>query len=85
MKLACQESKAPGETFAQKLKNLEKYGFEGVELSGAELLKPAGLDERVAALRDSPVQASSSCGGVDAQMVSPDPALRRQCIGGQGQ
>ena len=82
MKLACQENKAPGATFAERLKNLEKYGFEGVELNGAELLKPGGVDERVAALRDSPLQASSSCGGVDAQLVSPDPGMRRQCIDG---
>ncbi len=82
MKLACQEMKAPGATFAERLKNLEKYGFDGVELSGAELLKPGGVDERLAALRDSPLEASSSCGGVDAQLVSPDPALRRKCIDG---
>ena len=82
MKIACQENKAPGATFAERLRNLEKYGFEGVELNGAELLKPGGLDERLVALRDSPVQAASSCGGVDAQLVSPDPGMRRECIDG---
>ena len=33
MKIACQENKAPGATFAERLRNLEKYGFEGVELN----------------------------------------------------
>jgi len=80
MKLACQEGKAPGATFAEKLKNLEKYGFEGVELNGAALLEPGGLDERVLALKDSPVKASSICGGHGCQMVHPDRALRQDCM-----
>lgn len=32
MKLSCQEGLVPGKTFAEKLRNLEAYGFEGVEL-----------------------------------------------------
>ena len=80
MKLACQENLVPGDTFAEKLKKLEKYGFEGVELNGSNLLEPGGLDERVAALKDSPVAASSICGGSTPEYVSPDPGLRRTAI-----
>ncbi|MFT5369412.1 MAG: sugar phosphate isomerase/epimerase [Candidatus Latescibacterota bacterium] len=79
MKLSCQEGLIPGNTFAEKLRNLEAYGFEGVELAGARLNDEAGLAERRAALKDSPVKVSSICGGFEAEMVHPDPKRRRAC------
>ena len=79
MKLSCQEGLVPGRTFAEKLRNLEAYGFEGVELAGTHLNDEAGLAERRAALKDSPVKASSICGGFEAEMVHPDPQRRRAC------
>jgi sugar phosphate isomerase/epimerase len=79
MRLSCQEVLVPGETFAERLKNLERYGFEGVELNGAALNDPASLTEREAALRDSPVRASSICGGAPAELVHPDPKRRHAC------
>lgn len=69
MKLSCQEGLIPGESFAEKLRNLEKYGFEGVELNGGKLNDPSGFAERKAALADSPVKASSICGGHPAELV----------------
>ncbi|MBV7334566.1 sugar phosphate isomerase/epimerase [Chloroflexi bacterium TSY] len=80
MKLSCQEGLAPGKTFAEKLRNLEAYGFEGVELAGAHLNDEDGLAERRAALKDSPVKASSICGGFEAEMIHPDPQRRRACV-----
>jgi len=81
MKLACQEGLAPGLTFAEKLKQLEAYGFEGVELNGRLLMQDAdALAERKKALADSPVKASSICGGHGAELVHPDPARRQKCI-----
>lgn len=82
MRLACQENLVPGETFAEKVKNLEKYGFEGVELNGGKLLEPGGVDERAVALKDSPIEASSICGGSTPEFVSPDPGLRQTAIDG---
>jgi sugar phosphate isomerase/epimerase len=79
MKLSCQENLIPGNTFAEKLRNLEAYGFEGVELAGVRLNDEAGLAERREALRDSPVKASSICGGFEAEMVHPDPKRRQAC------
>ena len=79
MKLSCQEGLAPGETFAEKLRNLEKYGFDGVELNGGKLNDPEGLAERRSALADSPVKASSICGGCPAELVHPDKARRQAC------
>jgi sugar phosphate isomerase/epimerase len=79
MKLSCQEGLVPGASFAEKLKNLEQYGFEGVELNGGYLNDPAGFAERKAALADSPVKASSICGGYPAELVHPDPRRRAAC------
>lgn len=79
MKISCQEGLIPGETFAEKLRNLERYGFEGVELNGGRLNDPAGLAERKEALRDSPVKASSICGGCPAELLHPDRARRQTC------
>lgn len=79
MKLSCQEGLVPGASFAEKLRNLEAYGFEGVELSGGALNSPEGVAERKAALRDSPVRASSICGGCPAELVHPDSKRRQAC------
>jgi len=80
MKLSCQEGLAPGATFAEKLRNLGSYGFQGIELDGGRLNDPAGLAERKAALKDSPVRASSICGGYPLEIVHPDKARRQNCV-----
>jgi len=69
----------PGESFAEKLRALDRYGFEGVELNGEYLNDAAGFAERKAALADSPVRASSICGGYPAELVHPDKARRQAC------
>src|SRR5579871_3645850 len=79
MKLSCQEGLVPGANFAEKIRNLEKYGFAGVELNGSALNDPAGLAERKAVLRDSPVKASSICGGCPAELVHADAKRRQAC------
>ncbi len=82
MKLSCQEGLVNGDTFAEKLKNLEKYGFDGIELAGHLLHDPAQIEERVKALKDSKVKASSICGGNPCEMVHANTAKRRACIDG---
>jgi sugar phosphate isomerase/epimerase len=80
MRFACQEGLIPGKSFAEKLERMAQYGFEGVELNGGALLTDGGLAERRAPLRDSPVRASSICGGFAAELVHPDPSRRRKCV-----
>lgn len=80
MKIACQEGLAPGKTFAERLENLARYEFDGVELSGGALLERVGIEERLAALRNSPVKASSICGGVTPHFISTDREKRRQSV-----
>src|SRR4051812_30967435 len=82
MKLSSQEGLIPGATFAEKLLKLAQYGFEGVELNGGRLLETEGFQERRAALADSPIRASSICGGNPAELIHPDPARRRKAIDG---
>lgn len=79
LKLSCQEGLVPGASFAEKLQNLEQYGFDGVELQGGPLSDPEALQERKAALADSPVKASSICGGYPVELVHPDKARRQKC------
>ncbi len=82
MKLSCQEGLVPGATFVEKLKNLEAYGFAGIELNGGHLHTPEEIAERTAALADSPVRASSICGGNTAELVHPDKTKRQKCSDG---
>jgi sugar phosphate isomerase/epimerase len=78
MRLAAQEGLVPGSTFAEKLANLQAYGFDGVELSGRELR--GRLSEVKAALADSPIQASTICGGLPNSFTSPDPKVRQENV-----
>ncbi len=80
MKLSCQEGLVPGDSFAEKIANLHKYGFEGVELDGAFVLDDDAWAERKSVLADSPVRPSSSCGGHPMRLVHPDPAQRRATL-----
>jgi sugar phosphate isomerase/epimerase len=80
LKIACQEGLAPGNSFAERLENLARYGFDGVELSGGALLERAGVEERKAALKGSTVRACSICGGISPHFISTDRDKRRQSV-----
>jgi sugar phosphate isomerase/epimerase len=79
LKLSCQEGLVPGETFSEKLRHLERCGFEGVELAGTKLNDPEEFAWRKRALADSPIRASSICGGYPAELLHPDRARREKC------
>ena len=76
MKLSAQENLVPGETYAQKLANLREYGFDGLELNGRNL-RPR-LPEIKSALADSPIKASTICGGLPNSFTSPDRSVRQE-------
>jgi len=78
MKLAAQERLVPGDTMAEKLRRLQAYGYDGVELHGQDLR--ARLPEIKRALADSPLVASTICGGFSPQLTSPDPAKRQGTV-----
>jgi len=74
--ISCQEGLLPGRDFAEKLHNAQAYGFDAVELNGGALEDAAGRAERRRALADSPVKASSICGGVHNHFVNVDQGER---------
>ncbi len=80
MKLSCQEHLVPGDTFADRLANLAAWGYEGVELTGGDGCLLAREDEIKAALADSPIQASTICGGQTNQFIHRDQANRETSV-----
>ncbi len=61
MKLAAQEGMVPGRTLVEKLDNLEKYGYEGIEFGGRGLEERQ--DEVIDAVSQSKVKPSTICAG----------------------
>ena len=80
MKLSCQEHLVPGNTFTDRLVNLAAWGYEGVELTGGAGRLLAREDEIKAALADSPIQASTICGGQTNQFIHRDQANRETSV-----
>jgi sugar phosphate isomerase/epimerase len=80
MKLSCQEGLAPGASFAEKVANLEKFGFDGIELNGSFLNNGEAYAERRHVLKDSPVRASSICGGYPLELIHPDRHRRQNSV-----
>ena len=78
MKLAVQEGMLPGSNLVEKLENLKKFGYEGVEVGGG------GLAERVKeikeATKDTGVPVASICAGFRGCPLSPDRAVRQQAM-----
>jgi sugar phosphate isomerase/epimerase len=80
MKLAVQENLVPGETFTEKLRNIAKYGFEGVEVWGKDL--PEKLPEIKLALSTSKIRLSTVCAGYPGDLLGLDKKTRQAAIEG---
>ncbi|HDO42240.1 MAG TPA: sugar phosphate isomerase/epimerase [Candidatus Bathyarchaeota archaeon] len=78
MKLAIQENMIPGETLSEKLWNIEKYGFEGVEIWGNEL--PRRLKEIKEALSTSKIKLSTICSGYGGDLLGADRKSRETAM-----
>jgi sugar phosphate isomerase/epimerase len=78
MKLAAMETIIPGATFAEKLKNAQKYGFDGIELSGYGLKER--LKEIKSAVADSPLPVCAINRGYRGYLLSPDATERDTCV-----
>lgn len=70
MRFSVQEPLVPGESLSEKLENLERLGYDGIELSGTRLGER--VDEVKAALARSSLPASTICGGFRPRLLSPD-------------
>lgn len=80
MKLSCQENLVPGATFADRLANLAAWGYEAIELTDFDGLLRSRVAEIKSALADSPVRASTICGGSNVQFVHPDRTKREESV-----
>jgi len=78
MKLAVQENMVPGKTFLEKLRNAEKYGFEGVEVWGTNL--PQRLETVKEALSTSNIKISTVCSGYGGDLLGADRKTRETAI-----
>ena len=75
MKIAAQESLAPGDTIGQRLAQLASFGFEAVELHSEAV---DAMSEVRAALADSPLEALSMCGRREHDLVADAHTQRRR-------
>src|SRR5437016_3797491 len=75
-KISSQEGIIPGKDLKEKLDNLEKWGFDGIEFWGG------GLRERVpaikAALKGRPLAMSATCAGFEGALISDQPSEREK-------
>ncbi|HEX6384942.1 MAG TPA: sugar phosphate isomerase/epimerase family protein [Anaerolineae bacterium] len=72
--IAIQSHLVPGETFHEKFELLARWGYDGIEVSGADLLARAG--ELRQAMAEFPVKVSSACGGYEGWLADPNPRAR---------
>ncbi|HID96213.1 MAG TPA: sugar phosphate isomerase/epimerase [Candidatus Latescibacteria bacterium] len=70
MKLSCQEGMVPGKSLEEKVANLERYGFDGIEIFGSDLVERK--KEVIAATKGRKVRPSSICTGYRGCLLSPD-------------
>lgn len=75
MKLASQEHLVPGDSLAEKLANLEEWGYEGIEFSGREIWQR--VDEINQACAESSVKPSTIGTGYRGCFLDPNPKERQ--------
>ncbi len=68
----------PGDLLAEKLANLEEWGYEGIELRNPPIWEK--VDEINEACADSSVKPSSICAGFRGTFLDPDPEERNLAI-----
>jgi len=78
LKLSCQEGIVPGRSLKEKLDRLEKWGYEGLEVSGRGLL--GRIQQIKEALKDRPIKMSAICAGFDGVLISEKPEVRRKAV-----
>ncbi len=76
MKLAVQEHMVPGRTVAEKMENLRKFGYDGMEVRGWGLLER--VEEIKRASEETGVPISTVCAGFGGAPLSGDPKQREQ-------
>jgi len=76
LRLSCQEGPMAGSTLAEKLDNMEKWGFEGLEVGGGRLLNNEQFEELKSALKGRPIKMSAICAGFKGCIISEQKEVR---------
>ena len=79
MKLAVQENLVPGKTILAKLRSIEKFGYEGVEVGCGVM--PQKFDDLKKSLPSSKVKFSTVCGTPNG-LLGPDRKTREAAMDG---
>ena len=80
MKLACQDSMVLGGGFDEKFDKIEKYGFEGVELWGEQLLDDETVAKLERALDGRSLKVSTICAGYRGCLLESDREQRELAV-----
>ena len=80
MKLACQDSMVSGGNFNEKFDKIERYGFEGVEVWGSQLLDDRACSELERALEGRKLKISTICSGYRGCLLDGDRAQRELAV-----
>lgn len=78
MLFAVQTTIVPGETLREKFDQLARWGYDGIEVSGAYLLERP--DELRRVMADSGLRVTSACGGYHGWLVDRNPRARALAI-----
>jgi sugar phosphate isomerase/epimerase len=79
LKLSSQVWLIPGKDLAEKLAQMEKWGFDAVELPGGDLV--GNEKKHIDAVGKTKLKVSAICGGTpNGDIVSEDPAKRAESI-----
>jgi len=81
MKFAAQENLVPGANLGEKLRKLESYGYDGIELWGRQELGGA-LRDVLDALSTTRVKVSTICSGYSGSLLSPRKEDREAALKG---
>jgi len=76
LNLSSQDGIIPGRELKEKLANMEKWGFNGIEFGGGGL--PGRVKRIQEALADSKLKVSAICAGYGGCLMSEDEAKRKQ-------
>lgn len=78
LKIASQEGPMAGGSLKEKLDNMEKWGFVGLEPGGRGL--PGRVKEIKDALKGRPIQVSAVCAGFEGVLISEKPESREKAM-----
>lgn len=78
LRLSSQEGPMAGDSLNEKLDNMERWGYEGLEVGGGNL--PDRVKELNNALKNRPIQISAICAGFESWIIAQNTFMRQRCM-----